>query len=196
SNVQLGGGVPGSLAIGRTDASHDLQPGVRTMSDAAAPADKPAGKKGRKLILAVVCLVCIGAGAAVPMVVNVPALFAGSGGEGKKKAKGEEKTVVVPFGDVVVNLSEERMNRYLRLKLAVLVDAEDEKDVTEAIAQQKATVKSKLINHIAGKTLKDVSGSIGVNRLQREILERFEEVLYPDGHSKIRAVLFEEYVVQ
>ncbi len=167
------------------------------MSEAVAPpAEKPAGKKGRKLILAVVCLGCIGAGAAVPMVVDVPAMFASSGHENKKKGPGEQKTVVVPFGDVVVNLAEERMNRYLRLKLAVLVDADDEKEVTEALTPQKATVKSKLINHIAGKTLKDVSGSIGVNRLQREILERFEEVLYPDGNSKIRAILFEEYVVQ
>jgi flagellar basal body-associated protein FliL len=64
------------------------------------------------------------------------------------------------------------------------------------LTKQKAAVKSKLINHIAGKSLKDVSGSVGVNRLQREVLERFEEVLYPDGHSRIRAVLFEEYVVQ
>jgi flagellar basal body-associated protein FliL len=165
------------------------------MSEAAQPAEKPAGKKGRKLIFIVVCLVCVGAGAAVPMVLPVPSIFAKSK-SGKADKHEEKATVIVPFGDVVVNLAEDRMNRYLRLKLAVLVDAEAEKEVTELLTKQKAAVKSKLINHIAGKSLKDVSGSVGVNRLQREVLERFEEVLYPDGHSRIRAVLFEEYVVQ
>jgi flagellar basal body-associated protein FliL len=168
------------------------------MSTTAAtpPAAPPARKRGRKLILIVVCLACIGAGAAVPMVISVPPIFAKSKGDAKGKGHGEEATVIVPFGEVVVNLAEERMNRYLRIKLAVLVDAESEKDVTALLTKQKAAVKSKLINHLAGKSLKDVSGSVGVNRLQREMLERIEEVLYPDGNSRIRSVLFEEYVVQ
>jgi flagellar basal body-associated protein FliL len=163
---------------------------------AAAPTDKPAGKRGRKLVLALVCIVCVGGGAAVPMVLPVSGLFAKDKGEAEAKPHGDGKTVIVPFGDVVVNLAEERMTRYLRLKVAVLVDAESEKDVTEKLTKQKAAVKSKLIAHLAGKSLKDVSGSVGVNRLQREVLEWFEDVLYPDGGSHIRAVLFEEYVVQ
>lgn len=160
-------------------------------ADQAATTPAPT-KKGRKLVLAAVCLVCVGAGAAVPMVVDVPHLVAGS----KDKAAHSEKTVIVPFGEVVVNLSEERMTRYLRLKVAVVVDAEAEKEVTELLTQQKPALKSKMIGHIAGKTLKDVSGTVGVNRLQREVFDKFEDVLYPDGHSRIRAVLFEEYVVQ
>ena len=35
-----------------------------------------------------------------------------------------------------------------------------------------------------------------LNKTQREILEKFEDILYPDGHSKLQDVLFEEYVVQ
>jgi flagellar basal body-associated protein FliL len=97
---------------------------------------------------------------------------------------------------MVVNLADERAMRYLRVKLAVLVDADKEKEVSDLLTKKKPAVKSKLISHLAGKTLKDVSGTVGVNRLQREILERFEEVLYPEGHSPLRAILFEEYVVQ
>ena len=42
----------------------------------------------------------------------------------------------------------------------------------------------------------DVAGSVGVKRMQREILDHFEDVLYPDGDGPLRQVLFEEYVVQ
>ncbi|HEY1190120.1 MAG TPA: flagellar basal body-associated FliL family protein [Gemmata sp.] len=168
----------------------------------AAPATESAPKKGRKMIIIVVCLVALVAGAVVPMAMG-GALPFGAKKEGDKdhantgkKKPGEGKTAIVPFGDVVVNLVEERQQRYLRLKIAVLVDAEAEKEVTELVTKKKAAVKSGLITHLAGKGTKDVSGSVGVQRMQRELLERIEEVLYHDGNSRIRAVLFEEYVVQ
>jgi flagellar FliL protein len=127
----------------------------------------------------------------------VPALFAKQKTEkGGKAGHGDGKTVVVPFGDLVVNLVEPRMQRYLRIKIAILADADAEEEVTNLLTKQKAEVKSKLIGYLVGKDIKDVSGTVGVNRLQRELLERVEDVLYPDGHSQIRAILFEEYVIQ
>lgn len=162
------------------------------MSDAPA---KPAGKKGRKLIAAVVCLLALGGGAAVPFV--MPKSH-GKGKDAEKKpaaAKGAN-TAIVPFGEVVANLDDERMNRYLRCKLAVVVDAEGEKEVTERVTKKKAAVKSVLIALFSSKKLKDVGGKDGIQRLQREALEKFDDVLYPDGESKLRDVLFEEYVVQ
>jgi flagellar basal body-associated protein FliL len=167
------------------------------MADSPAPAAEGAAprKKGKKLLVAVVCLVFTVAGAALPMVVNVSSLFAKSKDD-KGKEKKDTKTAIVPFGEVVVNLSEDRLQRYLRVKVAVLVEAEAEKEVTELLTKKKAAVKSAMIAHLAGKSLKDVSGSVGVTRMQRELLERMEDVLYPDGHSRIKSVLFEEYVVQ
>ncbi len=160
------------------------------MSEPAA-ADASAPKKSKKLIFIVVGLVCVAGGAAVPLLLNGAAF-----GKGKSEKKVEKKTAIVPFGEVVVNLTEDRMNRYLRLKLAVLADADAEKEVTDKLTKQKAAVKSRLIGYLAGKTLKDVSGTVGVNRLQRETLEKIDDVIYPDGDSKVRDVLFEEYVVQ
>jgi flagellar protein FliL len=163
---------------------------------AAAPAaGTPAPKKKSKLMLIVVCVVFTLAGAAFPMVVNVPALFAKSG-DSKKKDPKDAQTAIVPLGEVVVNLSEERLQRYLKIKVAVLVEAEAEKEVTDLLTKKKAAVKSAMIAHLAGKSLKDVSGSAGVTRTQRELREKIEDVLYPDGHSPIKSVLFEEYVVQ
>lgn len=162
----------------------------------AAPADAAAApKKGKKVILIAVCLVFAGAGAAFPMMVNVPAMM-GKGKEETKKDKKDVKTAIVPFGDLTVNLSEDRLQRYLRVKVALLVDADAEKDVTAEVAKKKAAVKSAMIAHLAGKSIKDVSGASGVTRTQRELLERAEDVLYPDGGSKLKSVLFEEYVIQ
>ena len=162
----------------------------------AAPAKKS------KLGLIVACVASIGGGAVVPMFVNVPALM-GSTKDGEKpkakpKADGEGKTVTIPFDTTgtVVNLAEERATRYLKVKIALSVDADAEKEVTDKLAKKKTAMKSWLLIHLAGKSLKDVSGSVGASRVQREILERFEDFLYPDGNGALRAVLFEEYVVQ
>ncbi len=161
----------------------------------SAPGTEAPKKKGKKLLMLIVCVVFSAAGAAIPMLVNVPALFAKSK-EDKGKEKKDAKTAIVPFGEVVVNLSEDRLQRYLRVKVAVLVEAEAEKETTDLLTKKKAAVKSAMIAHLAGKSLKDVSGSVGVTRMQRELLEKFEDVLYPDGNSRLKSVLFEEYVVQ
>ena len=150
----------------------------------------------KKLVLLVVCVLALGSGAAAPMLVNVPALLGKSKADGEPKKTGPVKTAAIPFGEVVVNLSEERMTRYLKLKIVLLVEESHEKEATEHVAKQKAAMKSWLIGHVAGKTLKDVSGTAGVARLQREIFEHFEDILFPDGHGYLHSVLFEEYVVQ
>lgn len=167
----------------------------------AAPAAAPPKGKG-KLLLIVAAVVSAAGGAVVPLVVDVPALLgqkaADEGKEHKKKkAKhAHEHLAAVPVGDVSVNLAEERMTRYLRLKVAVQVPEADEHKVHEHVEKNKAALKSWMISHVAGKSLKDVSGTAGVQRLQREILERFDDILYPDAESPIRNVLFEEYIVQ
>ena len=160
------------------------------------PYAPPAARRGRKLVWIVVCLGCVAAGAAVPVFVPVPQLFGKTKAEAKGKGHGTEKTATVPFGDAVVNLSEERMTRYLRVKVVLVVDADQEKDATAHVGKHKAALKNWLIGHLAGKSLKDVAGTVGVKRVQREILERFEDELYPDGHGPLRDVLFEEFVVQ
>ena len=43
--------------------------------------------------------------------------------------------------------------------------------------------------------LTDIERS-GVNRVRREVRDRFNEMLYPDGEERILDVLFDEYVVQ
>ncbi len=161
---------------------------MATAPPAAAPNKPAAGKK--KLVWIVVCLMGIAAGAAAPVVMGF--------GKPKNEVKKNQpaKSIAIPFGDIVVNLAEERMTRYLRIKIVLLVDEEQEKTAKEHVDKHKAELKNWLIGHMAGKSLKDVTGSGGVRRTQREIMERFDEMLYPDGEGHLRDVLFEEFVVQ
>jgi flagellar FliL protein len=102
----------------------------------------------------------------------------------------------VPFGDVAVNLAEGRMTRYLRVKIVLMVERGEAEKFTKNMEKRKPVIKDWLISHLSGKTLKDVGGTVGVKRIQREIHERFEELLYPHGEPKHFEVLFEEFVVQ
>jgi flagellar basal body-associated protein FliL len=179
------------------------------MSDSPAPA-APAGKKKKfPLALLALPLVAAGAGAAVPLVVDVPGMMgmkketdpdaaANAAAKAKKKKAHAhaEHLASVSVGDVAVNLAEDRMTRFLRIKVALQCEHSAESKLHELIEKNKAALKSWMIAYLAGKSLKDVSGTVAINRLQREFLERFDEMLFPTGDSPLKAVLFEEYLVQ
>ncbi len=160
----------------------------------------PTAKRGpKKIMFLVVAIASLGGGAALPMVMGGT-----KGEEGTKKKAPEGKSVNVPFGDVTVNLSEERMQRYLRVKIILKVTGPDsEEEGIKLLAHHKPALKTWLISHLSGKAPKDVAGSVGVNRLQREIKEKFEEMLSEEGaeadkksHLHLKDVLFEDYIVQ
>jgi flagellar FliL protein len=169
------------------------------MANATPGAPKKGGLK-KLVIFGVVGLLVTGAGAAVPLL--LPAKEAnGSGGkghgsEGDGHRSGQEKPAFVPFGDVVVNLAEERLTRYLRVKLVLVVDHLEEKEMTEELAKSKAILKNWLIGYLSDKSLKEVNGAANVNRLRREIQEQFNSLLGAGRVDRVHDVLFEEFVVQ
>lgn len=104
---------------------------------------------------------------------------------------------VVPFGDITVNLSEDRLQRYLRIKVAFKVDERAHREMTGLVAAKKAELKTWAITYLAGKTLKDVSGSSGVTKVRDDLKEGMGKILQQDRkENPIKEVLFEEYVVQ
>ena len=158
---------------------------MATETDKSAPA-----KKGSWILLGVVALVAIGAGVALPHFLPQ---------EAPKKHAPEndsKKPAIIPFGDVVVNLGEERLTRYLRLKIILVVDGHHEKTLNDHIQKQKAYLKSWLISYLSDQSIQEVSRAAGVNRVRREIRDQFNAMLFPDGSEKIFDVLFDEFVVQ
>lgn len=162
----------------------------------AAPAKAAPAKGGAKgmILLLVVSLFAGGAGFAVPML--LPKSTEKEGSSSHKGEQGLGKFAFVDFGDVVVNLSEERLTRYLRVKIMLKIDEMEEKTFTEFLTKNKAILKNWVISYLSDKSLQEVSGGGGVNRLRREILEQFNTLLYPGGQEKIRDVLFTEFNVQ
>jgi flagellar FliL protein len=168
------------------------------MANAEAGAPKKGGLK-KFVVLGVVGLLVTGAGAAVPLMLPAKEASAsgkGRGSEGEGHRSGQEKPAFIPFGDVVVNLAEDRLTRYLRVKLVLVVDHSEEKEMTEEVTKNKAILKNWLIGYLSDKSLKDVNGAAGVNRLRREIQEQFNSLLGAGKVDKVSDVLFEEFVVQ
>jgi flagellar basal body-associated protein FliL len=156
-------------------------------NEAATPVKRGAGARLAWVALAVVAA---GSGVALPWVLPL------HGHAPAKKEHVGAKPVVVPFGDVVVNLGEERLTRYLRVKLLLVVEDAEEKEITELLVKQKAFMKSWLIGYLSDQSLAEVSRAAGVNRIRREVRDQFNAMLFPDGAEKIYEILFDEFVVQ
>lgn len=162
------------------------------VADNAAPPEKKKKKLLPLIVLLVVGAAAIGAGAALPI------LFLSKGHSTHSETKGskEFKPALISFGEVMVNLSEGRQNRFLRVKLILVVDESQEKPLTELVTKKKAFMKDWLISHLRDLSLEDASGKVSQNRLRREIRDQFNTLLFPDGSEKIQDVLFEEFVIQ
>ena len=102
----------------------------------------------------------------------------------------------VQFGEVVVNLDEGRLNRYLRMSITLQVDGEKEQQVTEDVETHRSILRNWLISYLSDKQMDDIRGAAGQNRLRREIQNQYNLILSPDGFELIKDVLFEEFTVQ
>lgn len=158
---------------------------------AAAPA---AGGSGKLMLMLGVCgVLAIGAGVALPFFV-LPGLHGAEKKESTPTLTG--KKAYIPMGDVVVNLNETTLTRYLRIKLLLVVDSAFEKELTEQVGKQKPELKNYLISYLSDKSLADVTGAPGINKLRREIWTEFNSRLSVDGREQIQDIIFEEFVVQ
>jgi flagellar protein FliL len=151
-------------------------------------------KRGIKglLVWMVLAVMAASAGAALPWIVGGKHHDAST----KKKEPPKHKTAAVPFGEVVVNLGEKNLNRYLRVKILIAVEETDAKEMTELITKQKAFLKNWLIGYLFDQTPLDVGRKSGVNKIRREICDQFNAMLYPNGEEKVLEILFDEFVVQ
>ena len=170
-----------------------------------ADAEQPTGKNSKStgaatyLLLVVVGLAAGGGGFALPYFISTSQPRPGNVEQAPQMPQPKlesSQPEFVSFGALVVNLQEERLTRYLRADLTLQVDVSQKKAVEEAVSSKKAILKSWLIGYLSDKSLNDVRGTAGVNRLRREIQDRFNTILFPDGYDRIQDVLFQEFNVQ
>ena len=147
------------------------------------------------VIWGLVALLAIGCGFATPLLINQ---LSPAAAEADQPAPPDPNEVpaFIEFDEVVVNLNENRLNRYLRLKFSLLVDESKKADITKAVESNRSILKSWLISYLADKGMDDIRGATGQNRLRREIQNHFNSVLFPDGVHRVRNILFEEFNIQ
>ena len=102
----------------------------------------------------------------------------------------------VEFGEVIVNLEDARMSRYLSIGLTLQVYADDEEQVTADVELQNAVMRNWLIGYLSDLQLEDIRGGGSQNRIRRDILNSFNDILAPDGTDVVQEVLFDKFTVQ
>ena len=171
--------------------------------DQEAPEEGEEGapkKKGGMMSTIIVGLACGFAGFAVPLILP-PGVMSGT----PEKEEVENKLEIpdpegtpefIAFGEAVVNLDEGRLNRYLRVNIALQVDKAQKAKIEEILTAKKAILRSWLLSYVSDQTMDEIRGAAGQNRLRRAIRDQFNNTLFSDGFDRIEDVLFEDFNIQ
>lgn len=106
------------------------------------------------------------------------------------------KPAFIDFEEVVVNVQDGRMTRFLRLNPTLQVASGSMEDVTAEVESQKAILRNWMISYLSDLTLDELKGSVAQNRIRRDIHNYFNDVLAPDGTELIQDVLIGNYQLQ
>jgi flagellar FliL protein len=98
---------------------------------------------------------------------------------------------------VVANLDEPGATRYVRAALTLEISSElDQKKTTAFVQERSPLLKNWLTIYLASQTIDDMRGDRNLRRIQLEILDTFNEKLFPDATPPIQRVLFKEFAIQ
>ena len=161
------------------------------------------------IIMAVVVVLFVGAG------LTLGRMFAGSSttqtpGDSQQdqsaqvdnlEAKGSpadtQKTWYYDLEPVVANLNVTDVTRYVRASLTLEVSSEvDEQKCTAFFDEKKPILTNWLTVYLASLGLDDIRGDMNLKRIQSQVLDAFNEKLFPDSKPKIKSILFKEFAVQ
>jgi flagellar basal body-associated protein FliL len=72
----------------------------------------------------------------------------------------------------------------------------DEKKGTAFLDEKKPILTNWLTVYLASLRLDDIRGDSSLKRIQAQVLDGFNEKLFPDSKPKIKRILFKEFAVQ
>jgi len=117
--------------------------------------------------------------------------------EAKGLADDAQKTWYFDLDPVVANLDVADVTRYVRASLTLEVSSEvDEKKGTAFLDEKKPILTNWLTVYLASLGLDDIRGESSLKRIQSQVLDAFNEKLFPDSKPKIKHILFKEFAVQ
>ncbi|MHC4188349.1 MAG: flagellar basal body-associated FliL family protein [Planctomycetota bacterium] len=112
-------------------------------------------------------------------------------------ATDSQKTWYYHLEPVVANLNESNVTRYVRASLILEISSEmDEQKDPAFLDEKKPILTNWLTIYLASLGLEDVRGDGSLKRIQSQILDGFNEKLFPDSKPQIKRILFKEFAVQ
>jgi len=188
--------------------------GRESAGDAATPSRK--GGKRFLILCAGVALAAGGAGYAVAVFTGDESPLAPASAQAQEDetpgpevvkppadavppGKPDEETVAYAYKDlepITVNLDEPRLARYVRATITLAIPQEHFQAGSTRIDAETRVLRDWLTVYLTSLTLEDVRGPANLNRIRREILDAFNQELWPEGKPLIRKVLFKEFAVK
>jgi flagellar basal body-associated protein FliL len=98
---------------------------------------------------------------------------------------------------VIANLNVSDVTRYVKASLILEVNSEvDEKEGKAFLDSKKPILTNWLNVFLASLGLDDIRGDSNLKHIQSEVLDAFNEKLFPDSKPQIKRILFQEFAVQ
>lgn len=102
----------------------------------------------------------------------------------------------IKVNEIVVNLNEGRLNRYLDVLIVLQVTASRRDEVSVRFEAKQAILQNWLLSHMSEQTLDSLRGAAGQERLRTEIKDHFNATLFEGEDPAIEDVLFQKFAVQ
>jgi len=98
---------------------------------------------------------------------------------------------------VIANLNVADVTRYVKASLTLEVSSDvDEKKGVTFLNEKKPILTNWLTVYLSSLGLDDIRGDSNLKHIQSQILDAFNEKLFPDSKPKIKHILFKEFAVQ
>jgi len=115
---------------------------------------------------------------------------AGGGGEKEKKGAEEKEGEMFELEPFVVNLSDPKAKRFLKVKVTLELESPEAKAKAE---KQIPKMRDMVIMMLTSLSFEEVMTPEGKIRIRDELLERFNLILRP---QRVRGIFFTEFVIQ
>jgi len=110
---------------------------------------------------------------------------------------GSQKVWYYDLEPVVANLDEPGVTRYVRASLTLEINSDvDARKTTVFLEEKKPILTNWLTIYLASLNLESIRGDRNLKRIQSQILDGFNERLFPDAKPRIKHILFKEFAVQ
>lgn len=98
---------------------------------------------------------------------------------------------------VVANLDEPSVTRYVRAVLTLEMNPQmDEKKGRSFLDEKKPILTNWMAIYLASLSIEDIRGEKNLKSIQSQILDVFNEKLFPSSKPQIKQVLFKEFAIQ